>query len=255
MSLLKSKGILYFHQNWTDVINSLPLIDYYSQFYDNIIVLCTNMVQDLVNYYINNKKNITVIYDDIFLTYFNFQITNYLKNNKNIDVSDYDLLFHGHHDRERIDKYNSKFILNLNNNVFFVDAFYSTYNIPYKNRIDYFILNRNQDIENNIYNIFTKKHGNNYILHHEITEINKHENINYINLAEISTIFFDYIKVLENAIEIHLLDSVWGALIYLLDCKYNLFKNKKIVLYAKRKYDKMFYEPSKLNNWTIITYC
>ena len=35
---------------------------------------------------------------------------------------------------------------------------------------------------------------------------------------------FDYIKIIENAQEIHLLDSVWGTLIYQLDAKYNLFK-------------------------------
>ena len=59
------------------------------------------------------------------------------------------------------------------------------------------------------------------------------------------------IKVLENAIEIHLLDSVWGAFIYQLDAKYKLFQSKKIVLYAKRGYHKMFLSPVKLNNWII----
>jgi hypothetical protein len=64
--------------------------------------------------------------------------------------------------------------------------------------------------------------------------------------------FFDYIKVLENAIEIYLLDSIWGAFIYQLDAKYKLFQNKKIFLYAKRGYRKMFEEPVRLENWTII---
>lgn len=68
----------------------------------------------------------------------------------------------------------------------------------------------------------------------------------------VSDIFFDTIQVLENALEIHLLDSVWGAFIYQLDAKYKLFQNKKIVLYAKRGYIKMFEEPIKLTNWIII---
>ena len=59
------------------------------------------------------------------------------------------------------------------------------------------------------------------------------------------------IKVLENAIEIHLLDSVWGALIYQLDAKYKLFQSKKIILYAKRGYNAMFLSPVKLDNWII----
>ena len=60
------------------------------------------------------------------------------------------------------------------------------------------------------------------------------------------------IKVLENAIEIHLLDSVWGTFVYLLDSKYNLFKNKKSIFYAKRVYSTMFKEPMINNNWIII---
>jgi len=71
-------------------------------------------------------------------------------------------------------------------------------------------------------------------------------------LNNITEIFFDMIKVLENSIEIHLIDSVWGALIYLLDAKHNLFKNKNIYLYAFRKHHKMFTEPVKLKNWKII---
>jgi hypothetical protein len=60
------------------------------------------------------------------------------------------------------------------------------------------------------------------------------------------------IKVLVNAIEIHLLDSSWGAICYLLDAKYKLFQNKKIYLYANRGYSKMFIEPIKLDNWILI---
>ena len=60
------------------------------------------------------------------------------------------------------------------------------------------------------------------------------------------------IKVLENALEIHLLDSIWGAFIYQLDANYKLFQNKKIFLYAKRGYNIMFEQPIKLNNWIII---
>ena len=71
-------------------------------------------------------------------------------------------------------------------------------------------------------------------------------------LVWVYLIFFDMIKVLENSIEIHLLDSVWGAFVYLLDAKYRLFKNKKIFLYAKRGYKSMFEEPVKLNNWIIV---
>ena len=82
--------------------------------------------------------------------------------------------------------------------------------------------------------------------------INPDKTKNIINLNKISNIFFDYIKVLENAIEIHLLDSVWGTFIYMLDSKYKLFQNKKIYLYANRGYIAMFIDPIKLNNWIIL---
>ena len=88
-------------------------------------------------------------------------------------------------------------------------------------------------------------------MYHEVIE-NYYQNYPIINLNGISNIFFDIIKILENAIEIHLLDSVWGAFIYQLDAKYKLFHNKKIFLYAKRDYRKMFEEPIKLENWIII---
>jgi hypothetical protein len=131
-----------------------------------------------------------------------------------------------------------------------VNSFYECYDIPYITRINDFIFNRDYELENKVYNNFIKKYGTEYILYHEVIE-NYNTKIPIINLKGISNIFFDMIKVLENAIEIHLKDSVWGALIYQLDAKYRIFKNKKIVLYPERGYVKMFTEPVKLNNWII----
>jgi hypothetical protein len=134
----------------------------------------------------------------------------------------------------------------------FVKCFYELYDIPLKVKIDYFNLKRDEDIEEKIYNNFIEKYGKKYILNHEIDFSSENKDISCVNLNEISEIFFDYIKVLENSIEFHLLDSSWGALIYILDCKYGLFKDKKIYLYAKRGYTKMFTEPILLPNWEII---
>ena len=107
--------------------------------------------------------------------------------------------------------------------------------MPYITRINDFIFQRDHELESRIYNDFIKEHGTNYILYHEVIE-NYDKNIKAINLKSISNLFFDMIMVLEKAIEIHLLDSVWGAFVYQLDAKYRLFKDKKIVLYAKRGY-------------------
>ena len=186
------------------------------------------------------KSNTQSILDNLnFIEYLN-------KNN----FSNLDYLFHGFRDIYRKDIYINKF---LQNNMFFLKSFYECYDILYITRINFFEFERDYDLENNIYNEFINLYGTQYILHHEINEIINNENeINYINLNGISDIFFDYIKVLENAKEIHLLDSVWGAFIYLLDCKYKLFYNKKIYLYAKRYYAQMFIEPIKLDNWIFV---
>jgi hypothetical protein len=247
------KGILFFHQNWTDIINNLALIDYYLEYYDKLIVLCIIDANNLINYYIRNKKNIIIIFDNYFINYFTNNIINYLHNKYNIDTINYDILFHGHHDSERIDKYKNQFIINYKeNNKCFVKSFYISYDIDYIVRIKYFNINRDINKENEIYNNFIKINGFKYILYHEIIPEKKIINFNYINLNKISNTFLDYIKVLEYSQEFHLLDSVWAAIIYILDCKYKLFQKKKIFLYAKRNFELMFIEPLLLNNWIII---
>jgi hypothetical protein len=154
----------------------------------------------------------------------------------------------GCHDCIRHDNYKNKFRFI---DGCFVKGFYSSYDIPYITRVNNFTFNRDYELENKTYTNFISIHGNNYIVYHEIIE-NYDKNKKIINLNGISNLFFDYIKVLENAYEIHLLDSVWAAFIYLLDAKYKLFQNKNIILYARRGYRKMFEDPIKLDNWTII---
>ncbi len=263
----KEKGILYFHQDWTDIMNCLSFIDYYKKFYDELIVLSVARAYDLVNFYVKNKPNIFVLYHDIFQFYEGLQIVKCIElffnnlqveRNISININDYDLLFHGFHDRERIDNYkdafaNSSSTMKSGSN-FFLNKFYTCYDIDYMNRINCFNVNRDYQLENNVYNNFVKQYGTNYILYHEVLETEKKPNINYINLNKISSVFFDFIKVLENSIEFHVIDSVWADLIYLLDCKYKLFQNKKIYLYAKRNYESMFTEPILLDNWIIIKF-
>jgi hypothetical protein len=256
-------GLLYFHLGWTDIINSLALIDYYNKKYDKLIVLMIIASKPLVEYYIKNKKNIEIIYLNITNRYDfgnsgDLNLPIYLLKNYSIDIEDnkYDLLFHGHHDRYRTDQYKRCFILSsahyFNDGIYFVNGFYTKYDIEYINRIECFNLNRDIEIETQIYNDFIIRNGENYVLYHEIIEIEKQNKIKYINLALISTTFFDYIKVLEKSMEIHLIDSVWAAIIYILNCKYRLFESIQIFLYAKRGHNKMFTEPYILPNWTII---
>jgi hypothetical protein len=247
---LNKVGILYFHQGWTDIFNCLSLIDYYYQYdYDKIYLLIRNDAKAFIDYYIENKKDkiIPLYVDKYNLDNYNFgrDIDN-IKSNKII-------LFHGGHDSIRTDKYKNNYVKIP---YFFVESFYSCYDIEYMNRVKCFNVARDLELENITYNNFIQKYGDKYILHHEINDIEKKYDVEYVveyvNLNGISDIFFDYIKVLENAIEIHLLDSVWGALVYLLDAKYKLFSNKKIYIYCRRNYIEMFIKPVKLENWIFV---
>ena len=240
-------GILYFHQGWTDIINCLALINYYCNLYDKIYLIMREDAKELINFYTKNIKNLEIFYEEkknINKDGIPFVVNNY----KNLDIQDNDFLGIGCHDHLRNDKYKNA---NKKTCGFFVTKFYTSYEIPFITRINDFTFNRDRKIELNKYNEFINKYGKEYILYHEtIEKYDKNKKI--VNLNGISNIFFDMIKVLENAIEIHLLDSVWGALIYQLDAKYKLFQSKKIILYAKRGYHAMFSVPIKLDNWEII---
>ncbi len=127
-------------------------------------------------------------------------------------------------------------------------------------RINYFNINRDLNKEEIIYKNFCDINGCKYILYHnsnnlitkEINNIIKNNNdLKFINLDNISSIFFDYIKVIQNSKEIYLIDSVWSVMIYLLSCKYFLFNNIKITVYCKRNHYN-FYEQIKLDNWILI---
>ena len=244
---MNKKGILYFHQGWTDIINSLALINYYCNLHDKIYLIIRDDAKELINFYTKDIINIEILYEEKKNINEN-GIQHVINKYNNIDLQNYDFLAIGGHDNIRKDIYNSKFRFI---DGCFVKGFYQSYDIPYITRINNFEFNRNHELEENTYNNFININGTEYILYHEIIE-NYDTSKKIVNLNGISNIFFDYIKVLENATEIHLLDSVWGAFIYHLDAKYKLFYNKRIIVYAKRGYRKMFEEPVKLENWIII---
>lgn len=197
-------------------------------------------------------ENIEIIYFDIEYNVKEKLFSYVNKNYKYLLINDY--LFHGWYDTDRNDKYKNKFEGNMiKDSSNFVNMFYSSYDIDVCMRIDYFIFDRAYELENKIYDEFVSKYSNKYILYHNNTNhIISRNDYTHVNLNQISDTFFDYIKVLENAIEIHVIDSSWAAFIYLLDCKYRLFKDKKIYLYPQRNYKKMFQDPIQLDNWVFM---
>jgi hypothetical protein len=210
-------------------------------------------MKNMMEYLYKNKycnKNINFIYiekqDDGILENTD-KFYNYFKHF--IDNNDNDLQFYGIYDIYRNDKYKNAFVTTPG---FFVEKFYNAYDINYNVRIEKFIFFRNYDLENILYSC-VNHNDDKYILVHENISSNILINMKYItheykiiNLDRITDIFFDAIKLIENAQEIHCIDSCWLTFIYLLSSKYKLKNNVKIYGHCARNYNKM-YDPLLTN--------
>lgn len=251
---IKDIGVLLIHQGTTDIINIFGLIKYYSKKY-KLYIFSLKKNENLLNFYCKNLDAIIIIYENMYdINIYSYshikQDYSHIIHNNNCHY-----LFHGFHDIDRNDNYKNNFSKTPQSQIEinFVNLFYSSYDIPISVRIDYFIFERDHELENRTYDNFIQEHGDKYILYHSNDNffINKTD-YKCINLNQCTETFFDYIKILENSKEFHLLDSCWGAFIYLLDCKYRLFKDKKIYLYPLRNHTKMFQDPVKLDNWVFV---
>lgn len=255
------------HCGWTDIINTLSITNYLIPLYDNIYLLCHAINQEFFCYYYRNIPTLIVCsFDNIqddknLISYFI---------NKKEQYSIVDLHLFGFYDKYRQDKYQNIFrslgqgdtslendaIINgkRNEQYYFVRKFYEGYDIPYNVRVDFFFLERNPKVEDLFYTNFVK--DTSYILIHDSPQVSiplqRKSDITYYQLNQSSTLFFDAVKVLENAKEIHLIDSVWAAVCYLIDAKYSLFKNIPIYVYCLRGHQLMFQQPVELANWTIV---
>lgn len=246
-----NEGTILFHQGWTDIINCLPLINFHQKKYDKLNLIIREDSKPIIDFYLSQFENVIPIYVN----------KNMIDNHLHLIVPNYkntDILFFGLHDGYRNKSYVNQF-LNSKPNTFFVEKFYTCYNIEYIHRVTSFEINRDYTLESETYNKFVSEHGEEYVLYHEdlerniiLDKSNFIENYNSINLDKTSYVFFDFIKILQNAKEIHLLDSVWSAIVYLLDSKYKLFENIPIKVHCMRGYKEMYLEPVRLENWQVI---
>ena len=235
---------LYFHQGWTDIINCLPLINYYSKNYGKLDIIAREDSKDLVDFYLRQFNNVNALYMD----------KKNLDSNFNLPVNENDsLLFFGVHDRFRKDGKQNSF---SNHSGVFVEGFYTPYGIPYMERVNSFGILRDESLENETYERIIGDYTGEYIVVHEDSErglsiVPDEKDVKIIKLNGASDIFFDYIKILENAKSIHLIDSVWAAICYLIDSRYGILKDVGVSVHCLRGYEKMFLEPKKLSNWKI----
>lgn len=250
-----NKACVYFHQGWTDIICQLSLVDYYLSKYDSIKLIVRSDAESLIKFYLRDKNVELCLIETDNGRHLNHD---YLKYTEGCDI-----MFHGQHDIHRIDKYkHSMHGPNPKGFDFFIEAFYGCYDIDYNVRVDYFNITRDLHLENKVYQEFINEHGSDYVLyhddennhlngiHHISTKLDIKSEYNCINLNKISNTLFDYIKVIENAKELHLIDSIWGAFCYQLDAKYGILNDKEVYLYPLRGHNKMFEYPKKLK-WII----
>jgi len=244
-------GTILFHQGWTDIINCLPLVNIFSKEFEKINLIVREDSKPIIDYYLSQFSNVKGCYYD------KFELDNRLGEIVQ-KYNETEILFFGIHDEFRKNKYINLF-LNSKPDEFFVKKFYTVYDIEYSNRVTSFELKRDFNLEEKLYNNFISEHGNDYVLYHDDVErniildkTNFNSNYKWVDLDKTTYTFFDYVKILENSKEIHLIDSVWAAIIYLLDSKYGLFKHIPIRVNCLRGYKPMFLEPIKLDNWEVI---
>ena len=236
-------GLLHFHQGFTDIINSLALITYFQSKYTQLFLLYEKKNEAILQFYCSQYSNIVLVNEnEVPLWYMHqpeFQI----------GPNDFNLI--GVHDINRQDEYHNIFSSAQKISSKFVKNFYEPYGIPYSVRTDMFEIKRNQEMEDDLYAKLIKTKP--YILTHTVGFEGKllhlDPSIESYELNNLTSYLFDAIKILEGAQEIHLIDSVWSIICFLLDYKYKLFQHVKITIYCIREYSFFF---GTLPNWTII---
>ena len=240
-----SNALLFFHQGWTDIVNCLPLITWYSKQYRHVFVVIRQDAWKLASFYIRGFPNVSPIFVPKQQMDANWLAP--------LDVPRLNIgrfLLMGHYDENRPDDDPHKGAygrLNRRTDYPFEKLFYESYDIPYIERVNSFVLYRDPVAEEAYYNRMVKSEP--YICSHLI---NPRQDYDVVELAESTELFFDAIRVLEHAKEIHVADSVWAAICYLIDAKYGLIRHVPVYVYCARDFYRMFTQPVELPNWTIV---
>ncbi len=245
-------GLLMMHQGWTDIMNCLSLINWYSKQYSLLIVLMREDANELINFYVRNLENVQIFYTEVDTH--PDTVLNYIVQATGSQEDQINRCYIGMWDSLRNDKYMQAWAMQGD----FVRSFYEAYEIPYITRTNMFEIQRDIEAEKRALESIGV---NDYILYHNYSDLITEEiselqtsspNLHFINLHETTATFFDYIGIMEGAKEMHLVDSIWAVLAYLIDARYGLFSKIPITVYCKRGYSFMFENPVKLNNWKIV---
>jgi len=259
------------HQGIGDLFNSIGIINYYEQKYNNIFILVLNDLNlNILKEIFFEKKNIIPIIPEFInyeenadqntcircMTY--GRPLNYCRDNYSCKYINYSKL---NGEIIKIGSFDNcnKWEIYRKNQFSFAHSFYSYNNLDPYLRINNFKLFNDNSKANVIYNKFITNYGEKYILVHEDIDrnltINKNKIINknlpIINLNKISEYFVDYLFVIKNAQEIHLIDSSWSVFIYLLSNA----EIQNIPIFLNESYFKSFgrdtniYKNPTYDNW------
>lgn len=226
-----SDGILAIHLGWTDIVSCMSLINYHSLRSDRLYVFMRSDAKDLVTYYTRHLNNVVFLFeskeslDNISVGNLNSYLA-HIHQTEHFDEPK--LYFHGIWDRFRNDTHRLKFT-GYRPDCHFVQDFYEKYGIPFIEKINSFEFVRDYEQEDAIYESFVKEHGSEYSLVHDSEEMRLPAS--GVQLSGLTNNPLLYVRVLQNAKEIHLIDSFWAAIIYQLDARYELFANKTINIY------------------------
>jgi len=270
---LPYKAVLMLHWGWTDLLVCVGMINYYLKQFSKLTLICLpHQKKFLKSLYPKNK---IIFVDDPGKAIDNLAYKLYQNN--------YVFLLDGHqsshnlteaclrnnfYPKSHIQKINSNNIKKSANSyikkIKYLDksdktfderiSFYTLANINKNILFDFFKIYRNKKSEKIIFNkIVSYK---NYAAVHMADEMNIYTSLPIILLNDKSSTIIDMIKVLENAQEIHIYDSLYGMLVYLLYFSNNLNKNQKIYFhfYARNKIHK-FFDMKKIyksRNWTVL---
>jgi hypothetical protein len=136
----------------------------------------------------------------------------------------------------------------------FIDCFYITNYVPTDYKIEYFSYQPDISKQEQYFYDLIGEIGPEYDIICEPCDFTLIQSKNkFINLTNISTEIFNFIKIIENADQIHISFCLVADVIYLLQQKYNLLQNKKIFFHKKSITHSLYKDDIYLdNNWTIF---
>ena len=246
--------ILLSNTNIYDLINIYYIINYLSKKYNIIYILVENSNINFCKLFFNIIKNIQYINKDNIID-LNIYINNFITFKK----EKYDII--------KLGSFNNNWELLQDNikidnmSINYFDIFYKQLNLNYVNYINYKILNRNYENEDLFYDKFkyicTKNYiftynlnnvdilyykDNKYDIYDPLTNINNNEKWLLLSTDNI----MDYLKIIQNADELHINDLNMLLLLSTIDLTHIKIK----YAYTNKFFIKTYFK--ELQNWKFI---